>query len=422
MSDVPLGAMLSGGLDSSLLVAMMARSMTEPVKTFSVGFVEDGDGYELGDARHVASAFGADHHELELSMSDTTTSLEDLVWALDEPLADLSALGFKVLCELAAQHVTVAIAGQGADELFAGYSRAPPCGARRAKPVAAAAGRGGGGVRARQAGGRYARFAGALRARDSAARYLLPSRAESRRDAAARARPRPPPHRSRNAAAAVARHAGGLDGGPLADALFLDAQLGLVDDMLHYSDRVSMAHSLEVRVPFLDHRVVEFCAPRSRPRSRSSGGTTKYLLKQIARGLVPDRIIDKPKTGFFNLAVDSMAPSPARRRVGRLPARRPTRVRGVHRPWTSVARLVAERLAGKPVSGDALYALLDARGLALDASCRARFLRRASVSRRPREVSRALRTRSSRPRGTRRRIFVGSPTAWPRRRMPPRSG
>jgi asparagine synthase (glutamine-hydrolysing) len=85
MSDVPLGAMLSGGLDSSLLVAMMARKMSEPVKTFSVGFVEDGDRSELGDARQVARAFGADHHELELSMSDTTTSLEDLVWSLDEP-------------------------------------------------------------------------------------------------------------------------------------------------------------------------------------------------------------------------------------------------------------------------------------------------------------------------------------------------
>ena len=149
MSDVPLGAMLSGGLDSSLLVAMMARNMSEPVKTFSVGFVEDGDRSELADARQVASAFGADHHELELSMSDTTTSLEDLVWALDEPLADLSALGFKMLSELAAQHVTVAHRRAGSRRALRRLFAVPPCGARRAKPVAAAAGGGCGGVRTR---------------------------------------------------------------------------------------------------------------------------------------------------------------------------------------------------------------------------------------------------------------------------------
>ena len=98
MSDVPLGAMLSGGLDSSLIVALMARNMTEPVKTFSVGFVEDGASSELGDARSSRELFGTEHHELELSLHETQSiSLEDLVWALDEPLADLSALGFMAL-------------------------------------------------------------------------------------------------------------------------------------------------------------------------------------------------------------------------------------------------------------------------------------------------------------------------------------
>ncbi len=356
MSDVPLGAMLSGGLDSSLLVAMMARNMSEPVKTFSVGFVEDGDRSELGDARQVASAVGADHHELELSMSDTTTSLEDLVWALDEPLADLSALGFKMLSELAAQHVTVAIAGQGADELFAGYSRY-----RRAalversrslpQPVVGAAA-----FALGKAGGRYARFAGALLAGDSGARYLslrAPNLDVTLRRSLVRA-PLRTDHAS--AAAAVARHAAGLNGGPIADALFLDAQLGLVDDMLHYSDRVSMAHSLEVRVPFLDHRVVELAA--TIPTAlKIKGGTTKYLLKQIARGLVPDRIIDKPKTGFFNLAVDRWLRAQLDGRAADfLLADRPAFEEFI--AVDSVRRLVAERLAGKPVSGDALYALL----------------------------------------------------------------
>ena len=124
MSDVPLGAMLSGGLDSSLIVALMARNMAEPVKTFSVGFVEDGTGSELGDARAGRARRSAPTTtSSSCRCTRPTIELEDLVWALDEPLADLSALGFMALSELAARHVTVALAGQGADELFGGYSR-----------------------------------------------------------------------------------------------------------------------------------------------------------------------------------------------------------------------------------------------------------------------------------------------------------
>lgn len=123
MSDVPLGAMLSGGLDSSLIVALMARHMNEPVKTFSIGFAEAGSANELADARLVARTFGSDHHELELSFADDSVDLAELVWHLDEPLADLSSLGFLALSELAAKHVTVALSGQGADELLGGYRK-----------------------------------------------------------------------------------------------------------------------------------------------------------------------------------------------------------------------------------------------------------------------------------------------------------
>ena len=112
MSDVPLGAMLSGGLDSSLIVALMARNMTEPVKTFSVGFEEDEEHNELADARFVADHFCTDHHELTLSMIESGVSLETLVWHLDEPLSDISSLGFYMLSELAARHVTVALRGR----------------------------------------------------------------------------------------------------------------------------------------------------------------------------------------------------------------------------------------------------------------------------------------------------------------------
>ena len=170
MSDVPLGAMLSGGLDSSLLVALMARNMSDPVETFSVGFAEDDVRSELGDAALVANALGTKHHELELSMRDSAVELEDLVWALDEPLADLSALGFLALSELAARHVTVAIAGQGADELFGGYPRHWRAGlVERAQVVPRPLARFGA---ARLGSGRYGRFANAIAATDPAHRYL----------------------------------------------------------------------------------------------------------------------------------------------------------------------------------------------------------------------------------------------------------
>ena len=122
MSDVPLGAMLSGGLDSSLIVALMARRLEKPVKTFAVGFV-DSSVNELPEAQTVADALGTEHHTLELSMKSPALDLENLVWHLDEPLADLSAIGFGELSRLAAQEVTVALSGQGADELLGGYSR-----------------------------------------------------------------------------------------------------------------------------------------------------------------------------------------------------------------------------------------------------------------------------------------------------------
>ena len=121
MSDVPLGAMLSGGLDSSLIVALMARRMNRPVQTFSVGFAGTPDN-ELGVARETARTLGAEHHELELSLDDPV-DLEGLIWSLDEPVADLSAIGFSALSALTADHVTVALSGQGADELLAGYDR-----------------------------------------------------------------------------------------------------------------------------------------------------------------------------------------------------------------------------------------------------------------------------------------------------------
>lgn len=303
MSDVPLGAMLSGGLDSSLIVALMAKHMDRPVQTFAVGFAEAGSGNELADARFVADQLGADHHELELSVADETISLERLLWHLDEPLADLSSLGFLALSGLAAQHVTVALSGQGADELLGGYRKhraasiaaawkRVPAPLRRAFLSAAALGP-----------SRVRRPMAALAAAGPAERLLAMSGALTggMRQKLARG---PLAELDGNAALrAISYRLGDLPDAPLPAALYLDGQLGLADDMLHYFDRASMAHSLEVRVPFLDHHLVELCA--SMPASlKVRRLETKHVLRHAARGLVPDRIIDKPKIGFFNSAVD----------------------------------------------------------------------------------------------------------------------
>jgi asparagine synthase (glutamine-hydrolysing) len=297
MSDVPLGAMLSGGLDSSIVVALMARHQADPVKTFAVGFVEAGAANELGHAREVARALGTDHHEIELSLGDADVDLEELVWRMDEPVADLSALGFLALSELAARHVTVALSGQGADELLGGYRSHRNAARLRSRlhrmPM-------GGIVRGFSALGstKVRRVGRVLAAADPFERYIaqqLGSDPRTRARLGLRSDALP-------ALAAARRRLEPIPGEPLDAALYLDARLGLVDDMLHYFDRASMAHSLEVRVPFLDHRLVEFCSRLPRDL-KVRNGTGKYLLREAARGLVPPEVLTRPKVGFFNAAV-----------------------------------------------------------------------------------------------------------------------
>ena len=296
MSDVPVGAMLSGGIDSSVIVALMAKNTSSPVKTFSVGFAEAGAANELSDARSVARFLGTDHHELELSLSDPGVDLVDLCWQLDEPLADLSALGFLSLSQLAAREVKVALSGQGADELLGGYTRhrnaalaarwdALPTAASRASLFVL-----------RRMGSRTRKAAKILGAQSTVDRILMMKsfvgadlRNELVKPNAASLDP---------ARAAVAAAVSDRPGDFFSSVLAADMRLSLVDDMLHYFDRTSMAHSLEVRVPFLDHHFVEFCAtvPQELKVRRL---TTKYLLKRASRGLIPDAIIEKRKLGFF---------------------------------------------------------------------------------------------------------------------------
>jgi asparagine synthase (glutamine-hydrolysing) len=298
MSDVPLGAMLSGGLDSSLVVALMARHTTEPVKTFAIGFSDPGSDNELADARFVAETLGTEHHELELSYESDVVDLPDLLWHLDEPVADLSALGFHALSRMASRHVTVALSGQGADELFGGYRkhRAAAAVSTWRRTLGPAAGPLGGLVG--RLPDRFGRAPATIAAADPVERLLATSgqldpelRAELARGRLAAVEPG-------SAERAVRSALGDVGDDPLPAMLYLDGRLALVDDMVHYFDRASMAHGLEVRVPFLDHRLVEFCA--TIPAGlKIRGRTQKYILKRAARGLVPDRIVDKRKRGFF---------------------------------------------------------------------------------------------------------------------------
>jgi asparagine synthase (glutamine-hydrolysing) len=305
IADVPLGVMLSGGLDSSLITALMARASNRPVQTFSIGFAEDGDANELPDARRVAEQLGTDHHELVTSATDHPGLLDEVLWHLEDPIADVSSLGFLLLSRLARRTVTVALSGQGADELLGGYRKHEIAAyaaraARAPRPARAVLGRFGGFA---PAGSTLARGIAAVTTDDPAARLLAMSRVVQGHERDELLDPAFRVHGAEAEIAAVVR--GQLPPrslGPLGQTLHLDRRLALVDNMLLYFDKMSMATSLEVRVPFMDHDVVAFCAHLPDDRYIRNG-RRKALLKHASRGLVDDAIIDKPKRGFFHSAL-----------------------------------------------------------------------------------------------------------------------
>lgn len=308
VSDVPLGAMLSGGLDSSLITALMTERSSGPVRTFSIGFAEDAAANELDDARLVARRLGTEHHELVTSAVDHPALLDRVLWHQEEPVADVSGLGFLLLSELARETVTVALSGQGADELLGGYRKheiaAMASAFRRGVPrparrVCAAV------ARRAPSCGPFARGMLAVSTDDPVERLLAMSRVVQARDRDALLDPgfrRPAAEAEAEIAGAVRAHLPPGTHSPLAETLHLDGRLALVDNMLLYFDKLSMATSLEVRVPFMDHDVVGFCTglPDARRVWRLR---RKELLKRASRGLIPDAIIDKPKRGFFHAAL-----------------------------------------------------------------------------------------------------------------------
>jgi asparagine synthase (glutamine-hydrolysing) len=306
MSDVPLGAFLSGGIDSSIVVACMARASAQPVKTFSVGFRDEGAVHgELPFARLVAERYRTEHHELVVE-PDMVGSLASIVRHHGEPFADTSAVPTRYLCELTRQHVTVALSGDAGDETFGGYRRyvwahvADLLGRLPAVPrdlITA--------LLARVPGGtaRWVREYAAHLPAGEAARYL---RFICHFSHAEKSALYTPALRERFAAdATAARFAERLAASDAADTVTrlceLDVETYLPDDILTKVDIASMTWSLEARAPFCDHHVVELGAslPGSWKLHRSGGRWIgKWILKQAFADLVPEPILNRKKRGF----------------------------------------------------------------------------------------------------------------------------
>ncbi|HXJ22014.1 MAG TPA: N-acetylglutaminylglutamine amidotransferase [Polyangia bacterium] len=271
VADVPIGVLLSGGLDSSLLVALLAqevetRGQKGLLRTFSIGFQQvgglTGDEFDYSDL--VARQFGTDHHQIRIDNGRLLTALDGAITAMSEPMISHDAVAFYLLSQEVSQHVKVVQCGQGADEIFAGYDWYPPLGdVPRTDALDA--------------------YAGVFFDRDRAtieaivSPDYLPAADVSRQ--------------------MVAAHfdAPGADT-TLDAALRIDTTIMLVDDPVKRVDNMTMAWGLEARVPFLDHELVELAAACPPELKLAHGG--KGVLKDAARGLVPDEVIDRPK-GYF---------------------------------------------------------------------------------------------------------------------------
>jgi asparagine synthase (glutamine-hydrolysing) len=298
VSDVPFGAFLSGGLDSSVVVALMSRHLSQPVRTFSIGFREAAYN-ELSDARRVAQHLGTEHHELVVE-PDAVSLLQDLVWYLDEPFADSSAVPTYLVSKLARQHVKMVLTGDAGDEAFAGYDRylrflelerVGPL-----KPAAAAASDLVGRLVPGSRGYRLRRIAERLRLPfpDSYLSGVALTRADVA-DALLGPATRGQGQSHYGSLASVVRDADGLDA--LDRCVAIDFGSYLPDDILVKLDRMAMANSLEGRAPFLDPKVVEF-AVRLPPGQRVQGGRGKHLLRRAAARWLPADVLKKPKQGF----------------------------------------------------------------------------------------------------------------------------
>jgi asparagine synthase (glutamine-hydrolysing) len=296
-SEVPLGAFLSGGVDSSTVVALAADASSRPLRTFSIGF-EASEFDESKYARLVARKFGTDHSELVVT-AGAPALIDDIVWHYDQPFGDSSAIPSFQVARLTQPHVTVVLNGDGGDESFAGYDRyglsSYAAYFRLPRPVRVGL----------QSGARpFSRYLGAR------AQRLLQGRLDDASDAYFATLVHVHPSRygslyTRDFVAELStesspplRYLRSLSHTALLDSMLdTDVNNYLPDDLLVKMDVATMAHSLEARSPLLDHKLMEFMAriPAGMKRKR---GRSKYLLKAALRGILPDEILNRPKKGF----------------------------------------------------------------------------------------------------------------------------
>ena len=361
MADVPLGMFLSGGIDSSAVAALMAREVDRPIETFSVAFA-DRQFSELEYAREVAQAVGANSHEIVVSDTDFFGALPRLVWHEDEPIAHPSSVPLHFVSALAREHVKVVLTGEGSDELLAGYGKYPrallnwraggiyerlvPAPLRSTVADAIV-------PRLPGAFGRYARRSFLAMPRRAETMFLdnfagMPMRAQRELMQAATLAGRDPYGPS-------LEYFDRVTGSTLRGLLYADVKTYLVE-LLMKQDQMSMSTSIESRVPFLDHRLVEFAA-RLPDRLKLSGFTTKRILREAIRGLLPERILTRKKMGFpvpfagwTRGAWNSVA--------AEVLLDRRTRERGLVNSAAVAALLQAHR-DGQRNGGDSIWALLN---------------------------------------------------------------
>ena len=361
MADVPLGMFLSGGIDSSAVAALMAREVDRPIETFSVAF-SDRRFSELEYAREVARAVGANSHEIVIDDRDFFSALPRLVWHEDEPLAHPSSVPLHFVSALAREHVKVVLTGEGSDELLAGYGKYPRAllnwraGGIYERMVPAA-------LRSTVASaivphlpgavGRYARRSFLAMPRRPEAMFLdnfagMPLRIQ-RELLAGATRDGADPY------ASSLEYFTRVNGSTLNGLLYADVKTYLVE-LLMKQDQMSMSTSIESRVPFLDHRLVEFAA-RLPDRLKLSGFTTKRILREAIRGLLPERILTRKKMGF-PVPFAGWMRGPWNGVAHEVLLDRRTRERGIINP-TAVAALLNDHRIGRRAAGDSIWALLN---------------------------------------------------------------